>query len=298
MFMNSFSIFGLTLLAVICAACSSPTRQAPIEDRGFRGLNSTIAPAPSANVAPTVTIPVPNTAVLPQSEKPGFHTVKPGETLYSIALAYGQDFRQVAVWNQLADAGVIKVGQVLRVTTPDNIAAAPAGVQTAPVKMQENIESRALANAPGSAPINPATTSAPVLMPAAPKPTPDTLSGIEWAWPVNGAVLERFDETRNKGIDIAGKAGDAVLASADGKVVYVGNGLRGYGNLVIVKHNDDFISAYAHNSKLLVQLHEAVRRGQKIAEMGSSDADRSKLHFEIRREGKPDDPLKYLPERK
>ncbi|MFY8131154.1 MAG: peptidoglycan DD-metalloendopeptidase family protein, partial [Burkholderiaceae bacterium] len=95
-----------------------------------------------------------------------------------------------------------------------------------------------------------------------------------------------------------GKAGDPVLAAADGKVVYVGNGLRGYGNLVIVKHNDDFISAYAHNNKLLVQLNEAVKRGQKIAEMGNTDADRPKLHFEIRREGKPDDPLKYLPERK
>ncbi len=299
MFIKSFSIFLLILLTVLGAACSSSTRQAPIEDRGFRGSNSTTAPAPDANVVTAVTsAPVLGSPVLPQSEKPGFHTVKPGETLYSIALAYGQDFRLVAVWNQLADAGVIKVGQVLRITTPDSIAAVPVGVQTAPIKVQENVESRSLGSAPSSAPAHSASTSAPVVMPAASKPSQDPLSGIEWDWPVKGAVLERFDETRNKGIDIAGKAGDAVLASADGKVVYAGSGLRGYGNLVIVKHSDDFISAYAHNDKLLVQLHEAVKRGQKIAEMGSSDADRPKLHFEIRREGKPDDPLKYLPERK
>lgn len=293
----------LLLITILLSACSSPTRQAPIEDRTpLARPAATSAPAASSTSSAPVVNNAPTTVtVTPQTDKPGFHTVKPGETLYSIALAYGQDFRQVAAWNQLADADVIKVGQVLRVSAPDNMPATPAAVQTAPVKAPAIIESRPLGTSTG--PASPASTAssnapAPIVTPTPAKPSELTLPAIDWAWPVNGTVIERFDEVRNKGIDIAGKQGDAVLASADGKVVYVGNGLRGYGNLVIVKHNDDFISAYAHNNKLLVQLNEAVKRGQKIAEMGSTDADRPKLHFEIRREGKPDDPLKYLPERK
>jgi lipoprotein NlpD len=120
---------------------------------------------------------------------------------------------------------------------------------------------------------------------------------INWAWPVPGRVMETFDSTRNKGIDVSGQVGEAVQAASDGKVVYSGTGLRGYGNLVIVKHSEIFLSAYAHNSKLLVSQGDTVRRGQKIAELGSSDADKPKLHFEIRREGQPVDPLKYLPAR-
>jgi lipoprotein NlpD len=122
---------------------------------------------------------------------------------------------------------------------------------------------------------------------------------VPWGWPTTGAatVLAGFDEQRNKGLDIAGKPGDPVLASADGRVVYAGAGLRGYGNLVILKHNNTFLSAYAHNQTLLVKEDQTVRKGQKIAEMGSSDADRVKLHFEIRRQGKPVDPAKYLPPR-
>jgi lipoprotein NlpD len=120
---------------------------------------------------------------------------------------------------------------------------------------------------------------------------------LAWTWPTTGAatILAGFDEQRNKGLDIAGKAGDPVLATADGRVVYAGAGLRGYGNLIILKHNNTFLSAYAHNQTLLVKEDQTVRKGQKIAEMGSSDADRVKLHFEIRRQGKPVDPAKYLP---
>ena len=117
-------------------------------------------------------------------------------------------------------------------------------------------------------------------------------------WHLSGLRLERcFDEARNKGYDIGGKAGDPVLAAADGRVVYAGAGLRGYGNLIILKHNNTFLTAYAHNQALLVKEDQAVRRGQKIAEMGSTDADRVKLHFEIRRQGKPVDPVRYLPSR-
>lgn len=120
---------------------------------------------------------------------------------------------------------------------------------------------------------------------------------MPFIWPASGTLLAGFDEARNKGYDIAGKAGDPVLAAADGRVVYAGAGLRGYGNLVILKHNNTFLTAYAHNQALLVKEDQTVRRGQKIAEMGSTDADRVKLHFEIRRQGKPVDPVRYLPAR-
>jgi len=117
------------------------------------------------------------------------------------------------------------------------------------------------------------------------------------SWPGNGAVLTGFDEVKNKGVDIAGNAGDPVLAAAEGKVVYAGSGLRGYGNLIILKHNNTYLTAYAHNQTLLVKEDQTVKRGQKIAEMGNSDADRVKLHFEVRKQGKPVDPTKYLPAR-
>jgi lipoprotein NlpD len=120
---------------------------------------------------------------------------------------------------------------------------------------------------------------------------------IAWIWPSNGALLAGFDEVKNKGLDIGGKAGEPVVASADGKVVYAGAGLRGYGNLIILKHNNVFLTAYAHNQALLVKEDQSVKKGQKIAEMGNSDADRVKLHFEVRRQGKPVDPAKYLPSR-
>ena len=120
---------------------------------------------------------------------------------------------------------------------------------------------------------------------------------VAWAWPASGSVLAGFDEGRSKGLAIGGKAGDPVLAAADGRVVYAGSGLRGYGNLVIVKHNATFLSAYAHNQALLVKEDQVVRRGQRIAEMGSSDAERVQLHFEIRRQGKPVDPARLLPPR-
>jgi lipoprotein NlpD len=152
--------------------------------------------------------------------------------------------------------------------------------------------------AQGVSTAKPAANAAPPA--ATDQPAPAQSGGeddLAWLWPAQGAQLAGFDEVKNKGLDIAGKAGDAVLASADGRVVYSGAGLRGYGNLIILKHNNTYLTAYAHNQTLLVKEDQAVRKGQKIAEMGSSDADRVKLHFEIRRQGKPVDPLKYLPAR-
>jgi lipoprotein NlpD len=152
----------------------------------------------------------------------------------------------------------------------------------------------AVAPAPGSVPA--AAPSAPAApLPALPQREPDDELG--WAWPANGPVMTPFDDSRSKGLAIGGKAGDPVLAAADGRVVYAGSGLRGYGNLVIVKHNNTYLTAYAHNQTLLVKEDQLVRKGQKIAEMGSSDAERVQLHFEIRRQGKPVDPARLLPPR-
>jgi lipoprotein NlpD len=151
-----------------------------------------------------------------------------------------------------------------------------------------------------------ATAAAPAPAPVAVAPVPVAPAqhagpdeDIGWAWPTTGAgtVLAGFDEQKNKGIDLAGRAGDPVIAAADGRVVYAGAGLRGYGNLIILKHNNTYLTAYAHNQSLLVKEDQSVRKGQKIAEMGSTDTDRVKLHFEIRRQGKPVDPTRYLPAR-
>lgn len=140
-------------------------------------------------------------------------------------------------------------------------------------------------------------TDATAAKPAEGAKAPETGSGIDWQWPVSGKVLRPFSEPSSKGLDIAGRAGDPVLAAAAGKVMYVGSGIRGYGNLVIIKHSNGYLSAYGHNRKILVKENQAVTRGQKIAEMGDSDADQPKLHFEIRRQGKPTDPMKHLPAR-
>jgi lipoprotein NlpD len=156
------------------------------------------------------------------------------------------------------------------------------------------------ASADKRAPANAAPVATPAAAPAAAPSTANAASAddeIAWIWPVNGELLAGFDELKNKGLDIGGKAGTPVLASADGRVVYAGAGLRGYGNLIILKHNNTYLTAYAHNQALLVKEDQTVRKGQKIAEMGSSDTDRVKLHFEVRRQGKPVDPAKYLPAR-
>jgi len=197
-------------------------------------------------------------------------------------------------WNNLENPNVIEVGQSLRITPP-------AGASTAEVTAVRPATPPASAAVPpvagASEPKPSASTPAPAATAA--RPAADSSEDdIPWAWPTAGGaptVLAGFDEARNKGLDIGGKAGDPVLASADGRVVYAGAGLRGYGNLIILKHNNTYLTAYAHNQALLVKEDQNVRKGQKIAEMGNSDADRVKLHFEIRRQGKPVDPSKYLP---
>jgi lipoprotein NlpD len=232
------------------------------------------------------------------------YIVQPGDTLFSIAAAFGRDVKDLARWNNIDDPAVLRIGQSLRVAPPGNEAAAAV----LPVTPTAPATTRPLDGTSGPAPAAPAATSPPAA--AAPAPTtPGPLAAIpeskpppatpasDWIWPVNGRVIDKFDEKRNKGIGIAGKEGDPVVASADGQVVYSGSGLRGYGNLVILKHSDDFISAYAHNRQILVKQGQMVKRGQRIAEVGRTEATQPKLHFEIRRQGKPVDPLAYLPPR-
>jgi lipoprotein NlpD len=201
----------------------------------------------------------------------------------------------VAKWNKLDNPNVIEVGQVLRVVRPG----ADTAVATRPVT-SARVETKPLSSTPAAAASAAPVASAASAAPAAPASAPVAHEGdddVNWIWPASGAVVVQFDDVRSKGIVIAGKAGDPVLAAADGRVVYAGSGLRGYGNLLIVKHNNTYLTAYAHNQALLVKEDQAVHRGQKIAEMGSTDAESVQLHFEIRRLGKPVDPAKLLPPR-
>ncbi len=275
---------------VLTAGCASPSHRAPVEQRQPAPQPVAGSSSSPAAAVPGAQAPTPAPPVLPGAEntgKPGYYTVKPGDTLIRIGLEAGQNWRDIARWNGLGNANLIEVGQVLRVVPPGG-----EGVTVRPVAPAGQVEARPLGGKPTPEPVADAA-SAPV--PAAPPREPD--ENLVWAWPAAGPVVAVFDDNKSKGMAIAGQPGDSVLAAADGRVVYAGSGLRGYGNLIIVKHNATYLTAYAHNQTLLVKEDQVVRRGQKIAEMGSSDAERVQLHFEIRRQGKPIDPSRLLPPR-
>ena len=283
------------LMGGLLAGCASSSRTpAPVEDRS-PGARSQPQPQPQPQPPAVGVEPA---KPLPGAEnigKPGYYTVRPGDTLIRIALDSGQNWRDVARWNNIDNPNLIEVGQVLRVIPPAGFVAEVAAARPA----APPAPSAAAPAGPASAPRGTPPTAVASLPPVSPTPAPASEEDVPWAWPTSGGatVVAGFDEQKNKGLDIAGKPGDPVLASADGRVVYAGAGLRGYGNLIILKHNNTYLSAYAHNQTLLVKEDQTVRKGQKIAEMGSSDADRVKLHFEIRRQGKPVDPARYLPAR-
>lgn len=296
---------ALALVAASLAGCASSTRTpAPVEDRSAAGR----PPAPVASVVIPATVAEPPRAATPADNagKPGYYTVRPGDTLIRVALESGQNWRDLVRWNNLENPNVIEVGQVLRVAPPVAGTSSEAGVSRPVAAASASATPLPPASA-ASAPRTPTVAvtpapaaSAPPAVAQAPAPAAAAAGGddeVAWAWPTSGTVIGGFDEAKNKGLDIAGKAGDPVLASADGRVVYAGAGLRGYGNLIILKHNNTYLTAYAHNQELLVKEDQTVRKGQRIALMGSSDADRVKLHFEIRRQGKPVDPARYLPAR-
>ncbi|WP_322009100.1 peptidoglycan DD-metalloendopeptidase family protein [Paraburkholderia sp. J12] len=279
---RSASVIALCLLT----ACATRLDQAPVVDRTAPPAGTTAAAQPAVPLGPP---------------PPGYYRVKPGDTLYRIALENGQNYRDIATWNNLTNPNQIEVDQLLRVAPPGaNVAGSTPGVVTAPVP-GGNVTSVP----PGTAAAMPSMIGSGAGAAAVVPPPPQPQAGasdsaapagsIALAWPVRGPVLAGFDDTKSKGIDIGGAAGDPVKAAGDGRVVYAGNGLRGYGNLIIIKHDATFLTAYAHNRALMVKEGDAVTKGQKIAEMGNSDSDRVMLHFEVRRQGKPVDPLKYLP---
>lgn len=261
----------------LLAACATRLDQAPVVDRSG-SLGTTAAAQPPAPLPPA---------------PPGYYRVKPGDTLYRIALENGQNYRDIAAWNNLTNPNQIEVDQLLRVSPT-------AGGATPAAPVAGGAATPPLSSGPAAVPpIYGSGSTASAAPPAAPAPSettaPAASSNLSFAWPVRGALLNTFDDSKNKGINIGGPAGEAVKAAADGRVVYAGNGLRGYGNLIIIKHDATYLTAYAHNRALMVKEGDAVTKGQKIAEMGNSDSDRVMLHFEVRRQGKPVDPLKYLP---
>jgi lipoprotein NlpD len=309
-------------LLLAASGCMTQKAKAPVDDR----RPSAAAQKPLA-VEPAL---VPGPAAPPST-----YVVKPGDTLYSIALSHGIDYRDLARWNKLDDPTKMKVGQALRIVPSeedsavqigaargsaplesrplDGAGAAAAATPTPPVAKggaamktspkalrmpysEENLAQLSKGDAPVAAPKPAAVPAAIEARPAEPvKPGERDPEALDFIWPHRGKVLAQFAEPNSKGVDIAGKLGDPVVAAAQGKVMYTGTGIRGYGKLIVIKHDNGFNSVYAHNREILVKEGQNVTRGQKIAELGDSDADAPKLHFEIRKSGKPVDPMRYLP---
>lgn len=295
---------ALLCAVVLLAACGTRTvNRAPVAQPG---------PVTSVEAGATVAPAAQQPPGFENAGKAGYYTVKPGDTMIRIGMETGQSWRDIARWNNLTNPNLIEVGQVLRVLPPAAAAVPPATVLAGARPATGATAPAPAAAAPAAAavtPVAPAGVTTTAVAPAAVTATavPPTQGGsaaaapgedeVALIWPSSGPVISGFDEVKNKGLDIGGAAGDPVVAAADGRVVYVGSSLRGYGNLIILKHNNTYLTAYAHNQALLVKEDQTVRKGQKIAEMGNSDADRIKLHFEVRRQGKPVDPAKYLPPR-
>ncbi|NBX19998.1 MAG: LysM peptidoglycan-binding domain-containing protein, partial [Betaproteobacteria bacterium] len=261
---RSFWVGALGTVMLVLAGCGSkPITRAPVEDR------SNQAPQQSVSTDPR-TQPVKQPPGFENAGKPGYYTVKPGDTLIRIGLESGQSHKDISRWNALDNPNKIEVGQVLRIVPPvanETVSAKPVVAATStttalPPASNPAPAASTAASAPAKAASAPASAPAAASAPVAASGGDDT---VAWMWPGNGAVLTGFDEVKNKGVDIAGNAGDPVLAAAEGKVVYAGSGLRGYGNLIILKHNNTYLTAYAHNQTLLVKEDQTVKRGQKIA---------------------------------
>lgn len=314
--MRRFALL-LPALLLVLSGCGSTPHYAPVQDRAQAGKSGAKAAARSRE----------------GDWRPQTHTVQKGDTLYAIALEYGHDYKELAELNGISPPYVIRIGQQLRLSAPAQTPAAiqhEGGVVTTPLKpvlAAADAREGVLKTQPKAVkiPYSAEAEAAPVVA-VAPRPEPAAVKppaveekarpvppvseaskpaapagaddeDLDWAWPSKGKIVASFNEGASlKGVDIAGKTGQPVFAAAPGKVVYSGSGLRGYGKLVIIKHNKTYLSAYAHNSQILVREGQSVVKGQRIAEMGDSDADQVKLHFEIRRLGKPVDPVKYLPE--
>lgn len=328
-------VAGAGLAFALLYGCSSHY-PAPVSEPPSSAAKS--APRPAAGAKPAApssgaakpAVSPPSVTADTGDDRPDYYTVKPGDTLYAIALDHGLSYRDIAEWNRISNPNSLRAGQQLRLRAPDAVATSVTPLRTVP-----RAEARPL---PDSAQAIPPAASVPraseafkplsraVKVPytdqayaqlsgqaqapaaaavAAPKPEvraeerPAAVAEddkVDWGWPVGGKLANTFNEAANfKGIGISGKLGQPVAASAPGRVLYSGDGIRGYGKLIIIRHNKEYLSVYAHNSQLLVKEGQNVLKGQKIAEMGDSDAQEVALHFEIRRFGKPVDPVKLLP---
>ncbi len=313
-----------SVVVLVLAGCSSGRGPAPVENRAVG--KSTTVPVQRAGALPSsaTSAPAPD----------GFYRVRKGDTLIGISLDHGVAWRDLAAWNQIDNPNLIEVDQLLRVKPPASarVASNSGGQTQGAAEKTASAEPRPMeirpiapgasggqggqagtsaasgsvaAARPSSGPPPQSSTQAPGPQTSAAQPSAQSQSSasrpasdaIGLSWPSSGRVITQFAEPGYKGIAISGAEGDPILAAGDGRVVYSGSGLRGYGNLVIVKHDGDFLTAYAHNKTILVTEGQTVKRGQKIAELGRTDSDIPKLHFEVRRSGKPVDPLKYLAQR-
>lgn len=262
----------LIALCLALASCGGNTR-APVEDR-----NGRVTPPEVTSV----------------SSGPRVYRVQRGDTLYAIAFRYGLDYRKVAAANRIPAPYTIYVGQEIALREGSLAAIPPATSRPLPQRPQPIIHKPSS----GGSATQGGTHTTPAAKPATPARTVYTGAPVtRWRWPASGRVTRGYSSKVHKGIDIAGKRGDPVVAVAPGKVVYAGTGIVGFGELLIVKHNDEYLSAYGHNDQLLVNEGDVVSAGQTIARRGSSGTDTVKLHFEIRREGKPIDPQRVLPKR-
>jgi len=299
-YLQQLAVVVVTLLLAACGTMPSSVSVEPVDGGAYSHAGGAMMPPPRT--------PIPG----------GYYVVVPGDTLYSIAFRNGVDFRDLAQWNAIAAPYTIWPGQRLKLSPSGNAGIAhdaSRAVHSAPVFVPVRTPSPAssAATAPDRhavAQAKPATPAAGATAAVARAQRPEaaaapaasgasrTVSGVTWRWPAEGSVVTRFQSgDAIPGIEIAGKSGDPVRAAADGVVVYSGNGLVGYGELVIIKHSDSFLSAYGHNRKRLVKEGERVTAGQEIAEMGSTGASRNELEFQIRKDGNPVDPLSYLPSR-
>lgn len=315
-------LLSISLLLTLVAGCAN-NPPAPVINRSPQDNNST---------------PINNSTNAKKSNdwRPDSYTVKRGDTLYSIGLNHGYDYKEIAAANNIYEPYTINIGQKLSFASlkkkdtisqdnaatyenEDGVIISPVDVDTGvststtetvsvvtpvlaqPKAIREPYSQEAFnRKAPATETVKPTTVTTlpttPTVKEPVKTPTPSAVSSSGWAWPTQGKVIAKFNEASNKGLDIAGKKGQAITASAAGKVIYAGSDLRGYGKLVIIKHNKTFLSVYAHNSKILVKEGQSVKAGHKIAAMGDTDSNRVKLHFEIRERGKSIDPAKYLPQ--
>lgn len=300
--MHSVAAFGMLALLTGCMT----GRPAPVTDR--------LPPQPQTKTAPAKPAPRVTQAPVADQPRPDSYTVKAGDTMYSIALEFGLDYRELAAWNNV-EPSRIRIGQQLRLSPPGGVVATPlrspsgaveakplgtgpsasaavAGARVEPRGVRVPYSDQTYAQMSGVKPESAATAKPD--QPEA-KPFPPSADEVDWIWPVSGKVVSPFNEASNKGIGISGKMGQPVMAAGPGRVIFSGTGIRGLGKLIVIKHNEKFLSVYAHNRELLVKEGQTVARGQRIAEMGDTDTDQVKLHFEIRRLGKPVDPVGLLP---